>query len=316
MLYLQLAVVNLSPSYAFTAGPRISTVTDIATPTRLNMSTIPLLITGATGTIGRELVNVLKARGAEFAVMSSKAAPGLVLGDFADPASLARAFAGVQTLFLLFPLSPDSFELARNAVEAARAAGVRHIVRSSGAGAQAGSPVALADLQGRIDALIEASGIPFTLLRPNGFMQNWVNFHAADVKAGVYAAPHGQAGISVVDVRDIAEAAATVLLNPAAHAGRVYTLTGGEALSTADQVALIARAAHREVRYDDIPEVEAEVRLRAWGLPDAMVGYFMSLHHVYKQGWAAGVSPDVQTLTGHAPRRFADFAAEHAAAWQ
>lgn len=280
------------------------------------MTTTPLLITGASGTVGRELVKALRARGAEFVVMSSKPAPGAVLGDFADPASLARAFAGVQTLFLLFPLAPNSFELARNAVDAAKAAGVKHIVRSSGAGAEAGSPVAIADLQGRIDALVEASGIPYTLLRPNGFMQNWVNFYAAQLKAGAYAAPHGTAGISVVDVRDIAEAAATVLLAPAAHAGRAYTLTGGEALSTAEQVAAIARATGRAIRYEDIPEAQAEAQLRVWGLPEVMVGYFMSLNHVYKQGWAAGISPDVQALTGHAPRRFADFAAEHAAAWQ
>ena len=278
--------------------------------------TTPLLITGASGTIGRELVKALTARGADFAVMSSKPAAGKVLGDFADPASLREAFAGVQTLFLLFPLAPDSFELAKNAVEAAQAAGVRHIVRSSGAGAEAGSPVAISDLQGRIDALIERSGVPFTLLRPAAFMQNWVNYNAAALKAGLYAAPHGTAGISTVDVRDIAEAAAAVLLAPAAHAGQAYTLTGGEALSTAAQVALIAQAAGHAIRYDDIPEAEAEAQLRSWGLPDVMVGYFMSLNHVYKQGWAAGISPDVQRLTGHAPRTFAAFAAEHAAHWR
>ena len=278
--------------------------------------TSPLLITGATGTIGTELVKALAARGADFAVMSSKPGPGRTYGDFADPASLRQAFAGVQTLFLLFPLTPDSLELARNAVEAARSAGVKHIVRSSGAGADANSPVAIAKLQGSIDALIEGSGIAYTFLRPNGFMQNWVNFYAGQLKAGSYAAPHGEAGISVVDVRDIAAAAAAVLLNPAAHAGKAYALTGGEALSTRQQVAALAAAAGRDIAYTDITEAQAESGLRSWGLPDVMVGYFMSLNHVYKQGWAAGVSPDVERLTGHAPRRFADFANENAAAFR
>lgn len=278
--------------------------------------TSPLLITGASGTIGSELVKQLQARGADFAVMSSKPGSTGVFGDFSDPASLREAFAGVKTLFLLFPLAPNSLELARNAVAAAQAAGVQHIVRSSGAGAQAGSPVAIADLQGRIDALIEGSGIAYTLLRPNGFMQNWVNFHAATLKAGRYAAPNGEAGISVVDVRDIAEAAAAVLTQPAAHAGQVYTLTGGEALSVGEQVAVIAQGAGRDIVYVDSSEADAEAELRAWGLPEVMVGYFMSLHHVYKQGWAAGVSPDVQRLTGHAPRRFADFVAEQASVWR
>lgn len=283
--------------------------------------TSPLLITGASGTIGKELVKQLQARGADFAVMSSR--PDTVVGgipavrgDFADVASLRQAFAGVQTLFLLFPFTPESVDLARNAVEAAKAAGVKHIVRSSGAGAQAGSPVAIANLQGRIDAMIEHSGIAYTLLRPAGFMQNWLNFYADQIKAGTYAAAHGDAAITMVDVRDIAEVAAIVLTHPAAHAGRAYTLTGGEALSTGEQVAMIGRAIGRPVRYEAISAEQAEASLRGWGVPPAQIALFSSLAHVYSQGWAAGLSPDVQAITGHAPRAFADFVVEHAAAWQ
>jgi len=105
----------------------------------------PILVTGATGTIGQALVKQLQDRGARFAVMSSR--PGIevgghttVLGDMTDPASLQQAFTGVDTLFLLLPLVPNKVELARHAVQAARAAGVRHIVRSSGSGADPSSP--------------------------------------------------------------------------------------------------------------------------------------------------------------------------------
>lgn len=283
--------------------------------------TSPLLITGASGTIGKELVKQLKARDADFVVMSSKPAAVVggfpaVRGDFADANSLRQAFAGVKTLFLLFPFTPESVTLARNAVEAAKASGVTHIVRSSGAGAQAGSPVAIAELQGRIDAMIEQSGIAYTLLRPAGFMQNWVNFYADQIKAGSYAAAHGDAAITMVDVRDIAEVAAIVLTNPTAHAGRAYTLTGGEALSTGEQVAMISRAIGRPVRYEAISPEQAETALRGWGLPPAQIALYSSLAYVYRQGWAAGLSPDVQTLTGHVPRSFVDFVVEHAAAWR
>lgn len=285
-----------------------------------------ILVTGASGTIGRPLVQRLQAAGADFAVMSSRAgggasgAPGApavaaVQGDFADRASLERAFAGVHTLFLLLPLVPHKLELAANAVAAARAAGVRHIVRSSGAGADPASPVALARLQGQIDALVAGSGIAHTFLRPNGFMQNWVTFSAAQVRAGTVHAPHGQGAQSLVDARDIADAAAAVLLDPAPHAGRAYTLTGAEALTDAEQLAVIGRAIGRELRYVDVPEAAAEQGLREAGLPPVMVEWFMSLNHVIKQGWAAGLSDDVQRLTGHAPRRFADFVAENRAAW-
>lgn len=283
--------------------------------------TSPILITGASGTIGTALVQQLQARGADFAVMSSRAAATVggrpaVRGDFSDVASLREAFAGVQTLFLLFPFTPEAVDLAQHAVEAARAAGVKHLVRSSGAGAQAGSPIAVADLQGRIDALIERSGIAYTLLRPAGFMQNWVNFYADQIKAGGYSAAHGDAAITMVDVRDIAEVAAIVLTDPARHAGRTYTLTGGEALSTGEQVAMIGRAIGRSLRYEALSPEQADAALRSAGLPPAQIALYSSLAQVYRQGWAAGLTPDVQSLTGHAPRRFADFVTEHAAAWR
>jgi uncharacterized protein YbjT (DUF2867 family) len=273
-----------------------------------------ILVTGASGTIGRALVAELQSRGADFAVMSSKPAPGVVQGDFADTASLERAFQGVDTLFLLLPLVPGKVQLAHNAVQAARAAGVRHIVRSSGAGADPASPVALAQLQGEIDALVAASGIPHTFLRPNGFMQNWINYAAAALKAGTFHAPHGDGAQSLIDARDIAAVAAAVLADPASHAGQAYTLTGPEALTDAQMVEQIGAAAGHPIRYVDVPEAAAREAMA--GMPPVMIEWFMSLNHVIKQGWAAGVTDDVQRVTGRAPRRFADFVVENAAVWR
>jgi uncharacterized protein YbjT (DUF2867 family) len=278
-----------------------------------------ILVTGATGHIGRELVRVLQQREADFAVVTSPSGrnlPGVlsVEGDFADPASLERAFRGFDTLFLLLPLVPNKLEMARNAVQAAKAAGVKHIVRSSGAGADAASPVAIAQLQGRIDELVQGSGLAWTLLRPSFFMQNWVNYHADQLRAGAYHAPNGDGAIGVIDVRDIAESAAAVLLHPAAHAGRSYTLTGGEALTNAQQVAALSEASGRAMRYVDVPEASAQAAMQQMGMPAEVVEWFMSLHHVVKQGWAAGLTGDVAGLTGHPPRRFLDFANESAAA--
>lgn len=280
-----------------------------------------ILVTGGTGTIGRALVEALKQRKLEFAVMSSKpgrndAGVSFVQGDFADPASLRRAFAGFDTLFLLLPLVPNKLQLAAHAVEAAKAAGIRHIVRSSGAGADASSAVSIARLQGQIDALVAASGIAWTVLRPNFFMQNLVNFSAPQIKAGTVHAPHGESGAqSLVDVRDIADVAAAVLADPAPHAGKTYDLTGPEALTDAEQLAIVSRALGREVRYVDVPEAAAEQAMRQMGMPAEVVDWLMSLNHVVKQGWAAGISDDVRRLSGHPPRRFADFVTENVAAW-
>ncbi len=274
-----------------------------------------ILVTGATGAIGSRLVARLNELGADFTTMSSKPGQG-AQGDFADAASLTRAFTGIDTLFLLLPLAPHKLQLADNAIAAARAAGVKHIVRSSGAGADADSPVSLAQLQGRIDAKVVASGIAYTLLRPSGFMQNWITFTAAQVKAGAVYAPHGNGAQSVIDARDIADAAAAVLTQPAAHAGKIYNLTGAEALTDAQMLAAISAAIGRTVQFVDVPESAAQQAMNDMGMPAVMIGWFMSLNHVIKQGWAAGLTDDVLHLTGHAPRRFADFARDNAAAWR
>ncbi|MCZ8235363.1 MAG: SDR family oxidoreductase [Inhella sp.] len=281
-----------------------------------------ILVTGASGNIGRALVAALGARGADFQVMSSRpgtAPAGLreVQGDFTQLDSLQAAFAGVDTLFLLLPLVPGIEEMARNAVDAAKAAGVKHIVRSSGAGADAHSPASLARVHGEIDDRVMASGIPFTLLRPSSFMQNHLNFYAGSIQAAsaVYA-PRGEGAVGLIDVRDIAEVAALVLADPAAHVGAVYTLTGGEALTDAQSVAAISRAVGREIRYVDVPEAAAVEAMTQMGFAPTLIDWLMSLNHVIKQGWAAGLSDDVKRLTGHAPRTFDAFAREHAAAWR
>lgn len=273
-----------------------------------------ILVTGATGTVGSPLVERLRTAGADVVTMSSR--PGADRqADFGDPTSLARAFADIDTLFLLLPLAPGKLGFARHAVQAARQAGVKHIVRSSGAGADAASPAAIARLQGEIDALVIDSGIRWTLLRPSGFMQNGIHFAAEPLKGGSYFAPHGDGAMAAIDARDIAAAAAVVLANPAAHAGKVYTLTGPQALNDAQLVAQIAEATGRELRYVDVPEDAAREAMVRQGLPAEVIDWLMSLNHVIKQGWAAGLSDDVLRLTGRPPNSFSAFAREHASVW-
>jgi uncharacterized protein YbjT (DUF2867 family) len=239
-----------------------------------------------------------------------------VQGDFLDPASLRRAFAGVDTLFLLFPLVPDMALMAANAVTAAKAAGVRHIVRSSGAGADAESQIAIGKVHGEIDALVSGSGIPFTLLLPTSFMQNMVTSYGDSIRSGALYAPRGNGAVAVIDVRDIADVAVEVLTNPAAHASRSYTLTGPESLTDAQMVAAIAREIGRDVQYVDIPEQAALDAMTKMGVPPAVIAWLMSLNYAIKQGWAAGESPMVEQITGHPPRNFGEYVRENAAAWR
>jgi len=280
-----------------------------------------ILVTGAAGNIGQPLVAELKVLGADFAVMRSKAvsdSQGIEtrIADFSDVAALTAAFRGIDTLFLLFPLVENKLALAKNAAAAAKAAGVKHIVRSSGAGADAASTFALPKLQGQIDDLIAATGIPVTFLRPAGFMQNYVAYQTQAIKAGtIYMADGGQPQ-SLIDARDIASVAATILMNPASHAGRAYTLTGGESFSGVDAAGMISKAVGKTIAHMSVPTAAAVKTMQEWGMPAFIVEIMDSLNHIVSAGYASAISPDAERLLGRKPRTFAQFAAENAAAWR
>jgi uncharacterized protein YbjT (DUF2867 family) len=279
-----------------------------------------ILITAASGTIGRELVEVLKAHRTRFIAGTSS---GKTIADvetrrtdFADQTGLVQSFTGVDTLFLLLPLQANMVELARNAVSAAKAAGVRHIVRSSVAGADAASRYPIASVHGEIDQLVIDSGMSYTVTRPSSFMQNYVNFYSGMLKAGALYLAQGSGAISLIDARDIASANATVLLEPAQHANKIYTLTGPEALSNSEITAIVGAASGKPVRYISVPEEAAQSALRKMGMDEWMVNVMTSLNQLIAAGHAEGISPDLQSLTRQKPRTFSAFAEEHALAWK
>jgi uncharacterized protein YbjT (DUF2867 family) len=238
-----------------------------------------------------------------------------VLGDFSQPDSLVAAFRGFDTVFLLQPLVPDMVAFGLNAVAAAQAAGVKRIVRSSGGGADSASPFSLPKAHGVIDDAVRASGLSWTLLRPTSFMQNHITFNAGAIRSGTLYAPHGDGATALVDVRDIAAVAALVLAGPAAHHDQAYDLTGAQALTDAEQMAIIGTTISRPVAYVDVPESAAAEAMTGMGCPAILVDWLMSLNAIVKAGYAAGQSPDVLRVTGQAPRTFAAFAQDHRDIW-
>lgn len=279
-----------------------------------------ILVTGATGAIGRELVRALRSAGADVLAGSRRGvdvegAPGRRM-DFADAAALSGAFRGIDHLFLLLPLVPVTIELARNAVKAARAAGVRHILRFSAAGADAGSPVALSRLHGEVDAVIAGSDIDWTVIRPADVMQTFITPFGGMVKSGAIHLPHGLGRAGYIDVRDIADAAAAILLDPTQHSVRVYTLTGPEALSAGDIAGHLTAATGREIRYVPADEAVAADAMRRQGWDAWAVGMLSGLNRSVADGLTAGLTDHARRLLGREPRRFADFAREHADAWR
>ncbi len=278
-----------------------------------------ILVTGASGTIGRELVQQLEYSGASFVAGSSsgKSVEGVETRriDLSDPATLGSGFSGIDTLFLLLPLQTNMLELARNAVAAAKTAGVKHIVRSSGAGADPASPVAIARVAGQVDQLVIASGIANTLLRPTNFMQNYVTYFGDMIRAGALHLSQGNGKVSFIDARDIAAVAAKVLMQPGDHVGKIYTLTGAAALSNGEATARIGAVLGRQLDYVSVPDEAAIASMRAAGMDDWLIDIQMSLNRIIAAGYAAGISPDVHTLLGRAPLAFERFVQDHQTAW-
>jgi uncharacterized protein YbjT (DUF2867 family) len=276
-----------------------------------------ILVTGATGTIGSHLVNLLTQSGTEFYTMSSK--PGTTanarLGDFNSVESLTKAFNGIDTLFVLLPLVGNKLELAKNVATAAKTAGVKHIVRSSGAGADSSSSYALPRLQGQVDDALRSTGITTTFLQPAGFMQNYATFQVEQVKQGVIYAAHADAKKSMVDTRDIAAVAAKILQNPAAHANKSYVLTSNDSLTEQESAAILSSALGKSITYQAISLEAAEASMKEWGLPSLVFDAMASLNKIVSAGYAAGTTGDVKTILGREPISFAQFASEYASHW-
>lgn len=280
-----------------------------------------ILLTGANGKTSAATIAALKASGHKLIGLvrdPSKAEQlgiGLRTGDLEKPRSLEGAFDGVDTAWLLSPPGPLAPYQMSNALWAARQAGVKHIVRMSAVGAAHDAPTVNSRTHALSDAELAGSGIPFTLLKPHFFMQNflWTATSIIEQAAIYYAL--GDAKLPVIDVADIAASAAAVLSNPQPHAGKTYTLTGGVAVSMAQVAAAIAEAVGKPVKYVPVPVAAAVDSLTKMGMDDygqvAMRDYFTA----YSDGWQSQVTDAVKQLTGKAPRSIAEFAQQYAGAF-
>jgi uncharacterized protein YbjT (DUF2867 family) len=280
-----------------------------------------ICITGAGGTLSSEVVRQLLRtnapfRAAYFSEQRAEAAraKGLetVVIDYNRPETLRAAFQGCDTLFLLGPNAPNQTDLERNAVQAAKAAGVRHIVKQSVMGA-AEEAYSLAHIHRPIEKAIEASGVAFTFVRPNSFMQNAVTFMAPTIRAeGAFYSASGDARISHVDVRDIAAVVVKALTEPG-HEGAIYTLSGPEALSYDEMAEELSNVIGRTIRHVSLPAADLKGAMLAEGMPEAIADRMLDLERYFREGLASVVTGDVKRVTGRDPRRFREYARETAA---
>jgi uncharacterized protein YbjT (DUF2867 family) len=279
-----------------------------------------VLVTGATGNVGSQVVRELLALGVPVRAFvrdqggaRTRLGPDaeLAVGDLSDASSVERALAGVDRVFLSSADGPDKVGQEAGVVDAAAAAGVRLIVKASTMLAEAGSPLPPLDWNGRGEEHLLRSGVPATLLRSGFYMTNML-MAAEQVRGdGSLVAPAGDGRIAMIDPRDVGAVAAVVLTEPG-HAGRSYRLTGPEAIGYDDVAAELSRATGSPVRYVDVPESAARAGLAAAGMPGWLVEHLVGLFRLVRAGGLAEVTDDVRLVTGRAPRGFGDFAAHHA----
>jgi uncharacterized protein YbjT (DUF2867 family) len=264
-----------------------------------------ILVIGGHSKIGSALIGELRQRNQAVRVLV-RAGAGGVIGDLADRASLKTAMSGVDRVFLLCGPTEQEVQLNMNAIDTAKAAGVRLLVRSSILGSDPASRATFVSHHGASDAYLRQSGVPYVIVRPNLFMQNVPESTIPSIDpTGTFYFNAADARISMVDTRDVA-AVAAVALTAAGHEGRTYDVTGPEALSYADVAQRVAQKLGRDVRYVDAPDDAVKQALLGFGLSEWMAGALVDLYQDYKRsgtnGYAAAVTDTVRTLTGKPAR--------------
>jgi len=236
-----------------------------------------------------------------------------VIMDYTKPETIGLALRGVEKIFLVGPPVRDLPAMEANFIKEVRAAGRQHIVKLSALGGRESMfPSGHRDSEENI----EASGLPYTFLRPNGFMQNLVNYNAATIASqNAFYGCQGDGAVSVIDIRDIA-AVAVIVLAATGHEGKSYALTGGEALTNGQIAEKISRVAERKINYVDLPPTEFKKAILSGGMPEWSADALVDLQRRYREGKASLLTDDVERLTGRKPISFDQFARDYAFAFQ
>ena len=282
-----------------------------------------LLVTGATGTTGMEVIKALKARGAEAhaLVRDETKAHHLrdlgfepVTGDLGDPRTLGPALEGVTRAYLCSPIGPMQSEFEQAFLETAKAAGVQHVVKLSVIGANPEAPLRFARTHARVEQALRDSGMAWTLLRPTSFMQNTLAW-GARVLDGTFYSPVPDAAFSLVDARDVAEVAA-VALTEEGHEDKAYGLSGPEPVSYRDQAKRVFAAAGREIEVEEIPVEALKRELVRAGVPPWNAEGLSEQFELYASGGLQMVTSGVKDALGREPRSIDDFAKDHVDAFK
>src|SRR5262245_17544658 len=280
-----------------------------------------ILVTGATGTVGREVVSQLLAAGRPVRALTrhpdrARLDPRVevVRGDFERPETLAPALRGVERVFSL-ALGPRLGEQEAGLAQLARAAGVRHIVKLSVLGAGDNTRRGVVAWHSAGERAIRQSGVPWTFVQPGVFMSNALFWADSIRREGRVRSNFGDGPTAPIHPRDIA-AVAVLALTSDGHEGQSWPLTGPQALSTAEQVRLLAAALGRPLEYEPISDEVAREGMQASGMPAYLIDALLPFAAVVRRGRAGDVLPTVEQLTGRPALTFAEWARENAGAFR
>jgi uncharacterized protein YbjT (DUF2867 family) len=287
-----------------------------------------ILVTGATGSNGTEILKLLAAQKVPVRAMvrhpvggasrfenraKDIAAPNveIVAGDFDRSETLLGALSGVERAFLVTP-SSERVEIQQLAfVDAAKQSGVKQIVYLSQFDTKPDSPVRFLRYHAAIETAIQSSGMAYTFLRPNLFMQGLLNFQSTIATENAFYAAAGDAKVSAVDVRDIAEVAAAALTQTG-HEGKIYNLTGSQALTHAQMAEYLSAALDRQIAFVDTPPESMHEYLLSAKFPLWQADGLLEEYAHYRRNEAAAIGSGVQDALGKEPRDFTTFAHDYA----
>jgi uncharacterized protein YbjT (DUF2867 family) len=272
-----------------------------------------ILVTGATGNVGREVVRQLQQAGRRVRVLTrspEKVAFSenieIVVGDLTALETLKAALEGVHKVFLILVPGSDQFPTF------AKQSGVGEIVFLSSGAIDSPTENAIGRNHLHTEELIRQSGVKWVFLRPAAFMTNALQWAVSIRSEGVIRAPFGDVGDAPIDPRDIAAVAAAALVSPE-HEGKVYTLTGPEILTPIEQVQILGSVLGRDLRFEDIPEKIAEENMKRFAPPEIVESIFsLARERRDNKNHADFFTTTVADVTGRPAHTFRQWATDYA----
>ena len=281
-----------------------------------------ILVTGATGLNGSEVIRQLSAKGvpvralvrnqAKAEKLASLPKVEIAEGDMARPETLSPVLKGVDRAMLISSSDPQMLEVQSNFIDAAKTAGVRHVVKLSGIMPEIDSAFRFARMHGEAEKKLEASGMAFTHLRAGEFMPAYFRQVPSIISKSALFLPMEDARIASIDVLDVA-AVAVAALTTAGHEGKIYPITGPAALSMAEVADILSDVVGRTIRYVNLTPEEAKRAQLAAGMPPYMADALAELFAERRIGKESRVWPTVVELLGREPTPFRAFAMRNAA---